>query len=72
MHSVIIENTEATMKNKETEDRGGGHEENIMFEDKKRQYHNICTGGSCLSQIFWEHANLSGLSVIWLISTNLH
>ena len=27
------------------------------------------TGGSHLSQIFWEHENLSGLSVIWLIST---
>ena len=25
------------------------------------------TGGSCLSQIFWEHENLSGLSIIWLI-----
>ena len=25
------------------------------------------TGGSCLSRIFWEHENLSGLSVIWLI-----
>ena len=31
-----------------------------------------CTGGSRLSRIFWEHTNLSGLSVIWLISTNLH
>ena len=30
------------------------------------------TGGSRLSRIFWEHTNLSGLSVIWLISTNLH
>ena len=28
----------------------------------------VCsTGGSCLSQIFWEHENLSGLSIIWLI-----
>ena len=26
------------------------------------------TGGPHLSQIFWEHENLSGLSVIWLIS----
>ena len=25
------------------------------------------TGGSHLSQIFWEHENLSGLSIIWLI-----
>ena len=25
------------------------------------------TGGSRLSQIFWEHENLSSLSVIWLI-----
>ena len=25
------------------------------------------TGGSHLSRIFWEHENLSGLSVIWLI-----
>ena len=25
------------------------------------------TGGSCLSRIFWEHENLSGLSIIWLI-----
>ena len=25
------------------------------------------TGGSCLSQIFWEHENLSSLSIIWLI-----
>ena len=30
------------------------------------------TGGSRLSQIFWEHENLSGLSVIEIISTNLH
>ena len=28
---------------------------------------NTGTGGSCLSQIFWEHENQSGLSVIWLI-----
>ena len=34
--------------------------------------HPLYTGGSRLSRIFWEHANLSGLSVIWLISTNLH
>ena len=27
----------------------------------------INTGGSCLSEIFWEHESLSGLSVIWLI-----
>ena len=26
-----------------------------------------CTGGSYLSQNFWEHENLSGLSIIWLI-----
>ena len=25
------------------------------------------TGGSRLSWIFWEHENLSGLSIIWLI-----
>ena len=25
------------------------------------------TGGSHLSWIFWEHENLSGLSIIWLI-----
>ena len=31
---------------------------------------NLCTGGSCLSQIFWEHENLSGLSVIWLFTLN--
>ena len=31
-----------------------------------------CTGGSRLSQIFWEHENLSGLSVIWLISTKIY
>ena len=31
----------------------------------------IHTGGSCLSQIFWEHENLSGLSVIWLIYIKL-
>ena len=30
------------------------------------------TGGSHLSWIFWEHENLSGLSVIWLTSTYLH
>ena len=29
------------------------------------EMHN--TGGSRLSQIFWEHENLSGLSIIWLI-----
>ena len=27
----------------------------------------VITGGSRLSRIFWEHENLSGLSVIWLI-----
>ena len=32
----------------------------------------IYTGGSRLSRIFWEHENLSGLSVIWLTSTYLH
>ena len=30
------------------------------------------TGGSHLSQVFCEYENLSSLSVIWLISTNLH
>ena len=30
------------------------------------------TGGSCLSRIFWEHENLSDLSVIWLISTKIN
>ena len=30
------------------------------------------TGGSHLSQIFWEHENLSGLSVIWFISTKIY
>ena len=39
-------------------------------EDVPQQYSS--TGGSRLSQIFWEHANLSGLSVIWLTSTKLH
>ena len=29
-------------------------------------------GGSRFSRIFWEHENLSGLSVIRLISTDLH
>ena len=34
---------------------------------------NTCdTGGSHLSQVFWEHENLSGLSIVWLIITNLH
>ena len=34
----------------------------------------VCTytGGSHLSWIFWEHGSLSGLSVIWLNSTDLH
>ena len=36
-----------------------------------RNYHKVnltmCTGGSHLSQIFWEHENLSGLSIIQLI-----
>ena len=30
------------------------------------------TGGSHLSQIFWEHENLSSLSVIWLIYIKLY
>ena len=41
----------------------------------KRHQHSqldVYTGGSHLSQIFWEHENLSSLSVILLISTNLH
>ena len=29
--------------------------------------HYVITGGSRLSRIFWEHENLSGLSIIWLI-----
>ena len=28
---------------------------------------HLYTGGPCLSQIFWEHENLSGLNVIQLI-----
>ena len=31
----------------------------------------LYTGGSCLSQIFWDHENLSGLSVIWLVYIKL-
>ena len=31
-----------------------------------------CTGGSYLSQIFWEHETLSGLLVIWLIYIKLY
>ena len=30
------------------------------------------TGGSCLSQIFWEHENQSSLLVIWLIYIKLY
>ena len=30
------------------------------------------TGGSRLSQIFWEHENQSGLLVIWLIYIKLY
>ena len=30
------------------------------------------TGGSHLSRIFWEHENLSGLRVIWLIQSYFH
>ena len=30
------------------------------------------TGGSHLSQVFWEHENLSGLRVIWLIQPYFH
>ena len=30
------------------------------------------TGGSHLSQIFWEHENLFGLSVIWLMYIKLY
>ena len=33
-----------------------------LIEEKK-----VYTGGSCLSWIFWEHENLSGLSIIRLI-----
>ena len=32
----------------------------------------LYTGGICLCQIFWEHVNLFGLSVIWLISTKMY
>ena len=34
------------------------------------KYYN--TGGSHLSWIFWEHDNISGLSVIWLIYIKLY
>ena len=30
------------------------------------------TGGYSLHWIFWEHENLSALSVIWLISADLY
>ena len=29
--------------------------------------YGTCTGGSHLRQVFWEHENLSSLSIIWLI-----
>ena len=32
----------------------------------------LCTGGSRLSRIFWEHENQSGLLVIWLIYIELY
>ena len=33
----------------------------------KHLCHNLDTGGYRLSQVFWEHENLSGLSIIWFI-----
>ena len=42
----------------------------FMFDQNgKKQEETYCTntGGSHLSQIFWEHENLSGLSIIRLI-----
>ena len=35
-------------------------------------FRNGHTGGSCLSQIFWEHENQSGLLVIQLIYIKLY
>ena len=40
----------------------------LQIRDKKCWY----TGGSHLNWIFWEHENLSSLSVFQIISTNLH
>ena len=51
-------------------------EPNIKFTaEETRPYGSmpfVDTGGSCLSQIFWEHENLSGLSVLWLIYIELY
>ena len=41
----------------------------VSFLDMLSDYN---TGGSCLSQIFWEHENQSGLLVIWLIYIKLY
>ena len=38
----------------------------------KHNLHYAVTGGSCLSRIFWEHENQSGLLVIWLIYIKLY
>ena len=49
-----------------------GHTLDIIATEN-RQNRNVTTipgpytGGSHLSQIFWEHENLSDLSIIWLI-----
>ena len=45
------------------------HQSNDMLDEFLFQFilDDVNTGGSRLSQIFWEHEILSGLSVIWLI-----
>ena len=40
--------------------------------EEKLQEVSPSTGGSCLSQILWEHENQSGLLVIWLIYIKLY
>ena len=43
-----------------------------MYVGRHASFHYLCVheySWSCLSHIFWEHENFSGLSVIWLIST---
>ena len=45
------------------------HESDLrnMSQQYETQINKLITGGSRLSRIFWEHENLSGLSIIRLI-----
>ena len=64
---AVSEEGTSQIKNVTNDDTTGGTTANGTSGKTK-----ICTGGSHLSRIFWEHENLSGLSIIQLIYIKLY